>query len=122
MRHRKRIKKLSREKQPRELLLKGLASDIVLNGKAKTTLVKAKVVRSYVEKAITAAKKKDTRMGKKVIQKYLSKKAAILKTFKQVKTNEVLKKKTSGYTRVTKLPVRRGDSSKQAVIELLTNE
>ena len=53
MRHRNKNKILDRKKGPRELMLRNLASSILLYEKVKTTKAKAQAVRPLVEKLIT---------------------------------------------------------------------
>ena len=53
MRHRNKNKILDRKKAPREMMLRNLASSIIIYEKVKTTDAKAKTVRSLVEKMIT---------------------------------------------------------------------
>ena len=48
MRHRNKNKILDREKGPRELMLRNLASSIILYEKVKTTKAKAQAVRPLV--------------------------------------------------------------------------
>jgi len=56
MRHRNKNKILDRQKGPRELMLRNLASSILLYEKVKTTKAKAAAVRPLVEKMISSAK------------------------------------------------------------------
>lgn len=95
--------------------MKSLALSLVVNGKIKTTDAKARELRSFVEKMITAGKT-DTvathralgarigSVGAKKIIKDLSPKYA---------------KRAGGYTRITKLPARLSDGSLMAVIEFV---
>lgn len=116
MRHRDNTKILGREKAPREMMLRNLASSVLIYEKVKTTEAKAKVVRSLVEKAITAAKKGDLAARRKLIET-LPQKMAIKKSM------EVLGKRymgrDGGYTRITKLGTRPGDGASVVQIELV---
>jgi len=53
MRHRNTTKTLGRKKQSREMMLRNLASSVLIYEKVKTTETKAKVVKPIVEKMIT---------------------------------------------------------------------
>lgn len=79
MRHRNKNKILGRQKGPRELMLRNLASSIILYEKVKTTKAKAQAVRPLVERMITLSKTGDlvARRGliKTLLQKNSVKKA-----------------------------------------------
>ena len=57
MRHYKQGRSLGRERKVRTALLRGLARDLVLQGSITTTLAKAKEIRPFVERLVTASKK-----------------------------------------------------------------
>ncbi|MBU0637170.1 MAG: 50S ribosomal protein L17 [Patescibacteria group bacterium] len=116
MRHQKKAKKLDRKKEPRELMLRNLASSIIIYEKVKTTEAKAKVVRSMVEKVITVAKKGDLTARRKLIQ-ILPQKMAVKKTMEVLGTR--YKERSGGYTRIIKLGARKGDGAKIVQIELV---
>ena len=59
MRHRNTTKSLGRKVGPRKALMKSLAQNLILHEKIKTTEAKAKVLRPYVERMVTTAKKGD---------------------------------------------------------------
>lgn len=116
MRHQNKNKILDRQKGPRELMLRNLASSILLYEKVKTTEAKAKTVKPLVEKMITMAKIGDLKSRRQLIQVLLQKKAI-------KKSLEVLgaryKDRKGGYTRITKLVPRQGDGAKMVQIELV---
>ncbi len=116
MRHRNKNKILDREKAPRELMLRNLASSIILYEKVKTTRAKAAVVRPLVERCITASKAGDLSARRGLIKILLQKNAV-------KKSLEVLgvryKSRPGGYTRTTKLGPRRGDGAEMVQIELV---
>jgi large subunit ribosomal protein L17 len=88
---------------------------MILNGKIKTTMAKAKAIQGDLEHMITLAKKADIASRRRALA-YLDnqrKVADIL--FQQVGT--FFKTRTSGFTRITSLPARRGDNAKMARIE-----
>lgn len=118
MRHQKTNKKLGRKKEPRELMLRNLASSVLLYEKVRTTKVKAKVVRSLVEKIITTAKKGDLTARRKLIA-LLPQKNAVKKAM------DILGKryqhKNGGYVRITSIQNRQGDGAEMAQIELIDN-
>ncbi len=116
MRHRNKNKILGREKAPRELMLRNLASSIILYEKVKTTKAKAAAVRSLVERSITSSKAGDLHARRGLIKVLLQKNAV-------KKSLEVLgvryKTRPGGYTRTTKLGNRRGDGAEMVQIELV---
>ena len=116
MRHRNKNKILDRKKGPRELMLRNLASSILLYEKVKTTRAKAAAVRPLVEKMITSSKAGDLNARRGLIKVLLQKNAV-------KKTLEVLgvryKTRPGGYTRVIKLGTRAGDGAEMVQIELV---
>ena len=116
MRHRKKTKILGRKKQPRELMLRNLASSIFMYEKVKTTETKAKTVRSLVEKLITIAKKNDLTSKRRLI-KVLPQTLAVKKLIEVL--SKRYQKKSGGYTRIIKLGNRQGDGAKIVQIELV---
>jgi len=116
MRHRNKNKILDRKKGPRELMLRNLASSILLYEKVKTTRAKAAAVRPLVEKMITSAKAGDLTARRGLIKVLLQKNAV-------KKAIEVLgvryKSRPGGYTRTTKLGERQGDGAEMVQIELV---
>jgi len=116
MRHRNKNKILDRQKGPRELMLRNLASSILLYEKVKTTKAKAAAVRPLVEKMISSAKGGDLAARRGLIKVLLQKKAVS-------KSLEVLgvryKNRPGGYTRTIKLGTRPGDGAEVVQIELV---
>jgi large subunit ribosomal protein L17 len=116
MRHRVKVKKLDRKKAPREMMLRNLASSILIYEKVKTTETKAKVVKSLVEKMISVSKKGDLNARRKLIE-VLPQKMAVKKAMEVL--GERYKDREGGYTRIIKLGNRQGDGAKIVQIELV---
>ena len=116
MRHRVKKTTLGREKAPREMMLRNLASSILIYEKVKTTKAKAKAVRPIVEKLITTAKIGDLTARRKLIST-LPQKMAIKKAMEII--GKRYEKRDGGYTRIIKLPSRQGDGAEMAQIELV---
>ena len=116
MRHRNKNKILDRKKGPRELMLRNLASSIILYEKVKTTRAKAAAVRPLVEKLITTSKAGDLNARRNLLEVLLQKNAVL-------KAMEVLsvryKERNGGYTRTIKLGNRQGDGAEMVQIELV---
>jgi len=66
MRHRNKKKSLSRTSSHRKAMLSNMACSLILHKRIKTTLAKAKVLRSFVEPIITKSKN-DTTHSRRVI-------------------------------------------------------
>ncbi|MFH1745138.1 MAG: 50S ribosomal protein L17 [bacterium] len=116
MRHKVKGKKLDRKKAPREMMLKNLASSVIIYEKVKTTEAKAKAVKSLVEKIITISKKGDLTSRRKLIS-ILPQKMAIKKVIEVIASR--YKDRNGGYVRIVKLNQRIGDGAKIAQIELV---
>jgi large subunit ribosomal protein L17 len=116
MRHRHGYRKLGRTSSHRAALLKNLSISLIEHGKIETTVMKAKELRSYVEKLITIAGKGDSNAHKAVFAALQSKEAT--KTL----VNEIAPKyvdRAGGYTRIVRTRIRRGDATTMAFIELV---
>ena len=116
MRHQNKNYILDRKKGPRELMLRNLASSILIYEKVQTTKAKAKAVQGLVEKAVTLAKDGSLASTKELV--------AILPQRMAVKKSvEVLGKRfadrTGGYTRIVKVGARQGDGAEMVQIELV---
>lgn len=116
MRHRNKGKILDRKKAPREMMLRNLASSILLYEKVKTTEAKAKVVRTLVEHSITIAKVGDLAARRQLISS-LPQPLAIKKAMEVL--GERYKSRDGGYTRIVKLGTRVGDGAQMVQIELV---
>jgi len=116
MRHRNKKKILDRKKEPREMMLRNLASSVIIYEKVKTTQAKAKAVKPLVDKLITISKKGDLTARRKLID-FLPQKMAVKKAMEIL--GERYKQKKGGYTRIVKLGARQGDGAEIVQIELV---
>lgn len=116
MRHGNANKTLDRKKAPRELMLRNMASSIIIYEKVKTTEAKAKVVRSLVEKMITVAKA-GTLSARRELIATLPQENAVKKIIEVLAAR--YQDRQGGYTRITKLGTRQGDGAEMAMIELV---
>ena len=116
MRHRHGYRKLGRTSAHRKALLANLSISLIEHGKIETTAIKAKELRSYIEKLITIAGKSDSNAHRAVFAALQNKEAT--KTL----VNEIAPKyvdRAGGYTRITRTRIRRGDATPMAFIELV---
>lgn len=116
MRHQKKGKTLGRTKEPREALLRNLATSLIVYEKVKTTSAKAKLLRPFVEKLVTSAKK-DTLHNRRLALQTLYTEGSVKKLFEVL--GPKFKERPGGYTRITKLSPRTGDNAEMAVIEFV---
>lgn len=120
MRHRKKVAKLSRKNKHRKMMLRNLATDILKHGRVTTTVVKAKAVRSLVERLITYGKK-GTLAARRNALRYLTQKEVVYPLFNVIAP--FYQERNGGYTRILKLDkFRRGDNAQLAIIELVDYE
>lgn len=112
-RHGYKGRKLHRERDQREALIKGLADSLIKYETIETTLPKAKEVVPYVEKLITKAKKGDLHNRRQVISS-LQTLASAHKLVDEIAPK--LKGRVSGHLRITKTKMRRGDNAQLARI------
>ena len=117
MGHRDKVKKLGRTKAHRDAMLSNMAMSLFEHRVIKTTDAKAKALRPVVDRIITNAKK-ETLASKRLVAKTVHEKKVCKKLFDEILPN--LTDRISGYTRVIKLGVRRGDGAPISVVELLT--
>jgi len=113
MKHLKKKRKFSREKKQREALLKIMLGDLLIKRKMKTTLAKAKELKTIAEIAIGRMKDPQAlRFLKSKLPRNIS--AAIIR---EIASKTALRK--SGFTRITKCGARRSDSAQMAIIEII---
>lgn len=116
MRHGVKGKKLDRKKAPREMMLKNLASSVIIYEKVKTTEAKAKTVKPLLEKIISASIKGGL-SGRRELIKMLPQKMAVKKAMEVL--SDRYKTRNGGYSRITKLGKRLGDNAEIVQIELV---
>jgi len=115
-RHGYKGRKLHRERDQREALVKGLADSLVKYEAIETTLPKAKEVVPYVEKLITKAKKGDLHNRRQVLSS-LQTVASAHKLVDEIAPK--LQGRTSGHLRIVKTKLRRGDNAQLAKVSFV---
>jgi len=116
MRHHNTNRKFGRKKDERKMLMRSLSLALIQRKKITTTEAKAKELRPFVEKLITKGRDGSLAAQRLIVSRLGSKEGA------RKLMNDIApqyKKRTGGYTRITKLPRRSGDASKMAVIEFV---
>ena len=114
--HRIAGRKLSRYRDQRIALLRGLTVELILREKITTTLAKAKETRVVTEKLITHGKK-GTLHHRRLAMAQVPNKHAVKKVFDEVAPRYA--ERPGGYTRIIKLGPRQGDAAPMAMIELV---
>ncbi|MGJ4098752.1 50S ribosomal protein L17 [Corynebacterium macclintockiae] len=100
-------------------ILSNLAAQLIEHGAIKTTDAKAKLLRPYVEKIITKAKR-GTLADRRNVLKLIPNKEVVAYLF-----NELAPKfegRPGGYTRIIKLENRKGDNAPISQISLVTEQ
>jgi large subunit ribosomal protein L17 len=125
MRHQKHHASLGVTREHRESMLSNLAASLITHGRIKTTLTKARVLRPFIEKAITKAKhaagktdKKDAVHLRRLVLSDIRDEDAVTLLFNE--TYKEFSNRAGGYTRIYKLgPQRLGDAAEMALIEFV---
>ncbi|MBA2337342.1 MAG: 50S ribosomal protein L17 [Acidimicrobiia bacterium] len=97
-------------------ILANLASSLIEQERLTTTEAKAKLLRPYVEKIITKARRGDLH-ARRTVMRRITDPEVVTKLFDDVAPRYA--NRPGGYTRVVKLGPRRGDGAEMAVIELV---
>ena len=115
------ITKFGRARAQRQALLKSLADSLILNESIETTLPKAKVVARYTEKLITKAKKgKDSLHHRRIVVTGLNTVEAAHKLVDEIAPK--MSARNSGYLRVEKTGLRRGDRAQLAKVSFVGDQ
>ena len=115
--HRMGFNRLSRPADQRKALLRALTTEVIRHGRIRTTLVKAKALRKYVDHMITLAKRGTLHTRRQALS-FIYDKDLVASLFEQVP--ERYADRQGGYCRVIReeLP-RRGDCAQMAIVELV---
>tara|TARA_B100001769_G_scaffold272650_1_gene267428 strand:+ start:875 stop:1291 length:417 start_codon:yes stop_codon:yes gene_type:complete len=114
MRHRKSGRKLNRNSSHRKALMKNLAIAFIERELIKTTVPKAKELRSFVEPLITMAKDDSVANRRRAFNK-LRLDSAVNKLFTKIAVKS--KDRSGGYLRIIKAGFRPGDKADMAYVE-----
>jgi large subunit ribosomal protein L17 len=120
MRHRMSGRKLNRTSSHRKALFANMAAAIIKHEQIKTTLPKAKEMRSIVDRLITLGKRGDLHARRIAISRLHGDKALADKLFTTLADR--YRDRPGGYTRVVKAGFRYGDSAPMAILELVDRD
>jgi len=124
--HRRKGRKLKRTASHRKAVLSNLSVSLIKNKKLRTTLAKAKELRTFFESLVTKSRKayslKDSRKEYSVhlrreVNKFLNDREAVKTLFDEIAPKVI--ERHGGYTRVLKMGRRLGDAAEIAIIELV---
>lgn len=124
--HRRKGRKLSRTASHRKATLSNLSVSLIKHKKLRTTLAKAKELRSFFESLITKSRKayslRNSRKEYSVhlrreVNKFIKDREAIKTLFDEIAPKVI--DRHGGYLRVLKMGRRQGDSAEVAVVELV---
>jgi large subunit ribosomal protein L17 len=100
-------------------MLNNLATSLFEHGRIRTTLPKAKELRSVAERLISFAKRGDLHARRQVLRR-IQNKVVVSKLFDEIGPS--YSERNGGYTRVLKIGPRRGDSTEICLVELVGDE
>ncbi len=120
MRHRMSGRKLNRTSSHRKALFGNMAAALLKHEQIKTTLPKAKELRSVVDRLITLGKRGDLHARRIAISRLHGDNIIADKLFTTLADR--YRDRPGGYTRVIKAGFRYGDSAPMAVIELVERD
>lgn len=109
------LAKSSHQKQIVANLVKGL----IENGKVDTTVTKAKEASRFADRMVTLAKKGDESARRRAFS-FLNDKEAVTTLFENL--GERYEDRQGGYTRVHRLPPRKGDGAEMARLTFVENQ
>jgi len=97
-------------------IMVNMAISLFEHGRIKTTLPKAKLLRGFVDKLITIAKKDDLAARRQCLR-LLGNYKAVQRLFNEVSPR--MYERSSGFTRIIKYKNRPGDGAKLVIMELI---
>jgi len=114
-RHGYKGRKFGRETDQRRALIRSLSVSLIEHGSIETTLPKAKDLRPSVEKLVSKARKADLHNRRQIVSALNSVTAA----HKLVDQIAPAMQRTSGYLRIERTALRRGDNTQMARISFV---
>ena len=109
-------RKLGKTTAQRMAMLRQQVTDLLDKGRMETTVTRAKEIAPMAEKMITLGKAKDLASYRQALS-FITREDVAKKVFDEVAPKYA--DRNGGYTRITRIGVRRGDAAEIAVIELV---
>lgn len=116
MRHGNGLRKLNRTSSHRKAMFQNMMNSLIAHEAIKTTVPKAKELRSIIEPMITLAKV-DSVANRRLAFARLRDDASVAKLFNELGPR--FKARPGGYTRILKMGFRQGDNAPMAFVELV---
>lgn len=107
-------RQLNRSRKSRRALFRAQTRALAEYGQIKTTLAKAKALQPFVEKIMTLVKKDTLSARRAVLAKLANDKKTTAKLFAYIAS---VKARNSGFTKIVRLPKRKGDFAQMARFE-----
>ena len=109
-------RKLGKATDARMAMLSQQVNDFLALGRMETTVTRAKEIAPMAEKMITLGKAKDLNAYRQALA-FITREDVAKKVFDEIAPKYA--DRNGGYTRITRVGVRRGDAAETAVIELV---
>jgi large subunit ribosomal protein L17 len=119
MRHRKSGLKLGKTASHRQSMFKNMVTSLLKYDRIRTTDVKAKELRRWVDHVITLAKRGDLHARRQVMN-IVRDKSLVHELFEDAAAK--FSDRSGGYTRIVKIGRRAGDAAPLSLIELIGSE
>lgn len=116
MRHRVKKSTFNRDTKHRQAMLVNGVRHLLLHGALKTTRAKAKEYRRLTDKMIGKAQK-NTLASRRQLHEFFGKRDVVNALVEQIAP--LYKKRTSGFTTMSALGLRRGDNTEMVKLELI---
>jgi large subunit ribosomal protein L17 len=115
MRHLKSGRKLNRSSSHRRALFRNMVTSLLQHEHLQTTDAKAKELRRWVDRMVTLGKR-GTLHARRQALAFVRSRTVVAKLFDDIAPR--FSTRPGGYTRITKLGIRRGDAAPISLIEL----
>ncbi|MDR1217790.1 MAG: 50S ribosomal protein L17, partial [Oscillospiraceae bacterium] len=109
-------RKLGKATDQRRAMLRQQVTDFLDNGRMETTVARAKEIAPIAERMISLGKK-NTLASRRRALSFITREDVVTKVF--ATTAPGYSERNGGYTRLTRIGPRRGDSAEMAIIELV---
>lgn len=119
MRHAIKNRKLGRTSAHRTAMFRNALASLVLHGRIKTTLAKARELRPLAEKLVTRTRT-DSVHSRRLARRWLASRDHVKRLFDEVGPR--FEDRPGGYTRIVKLGPRPGDAAEMAFLEFVDYE
>ena len=119
MRHARGYRRLNRTPEHRKAMFANMAGSLIEHEQIKTTLPKAKELKSVVDKLVTLGKRGDLHARRQAAAR-LKQEALVAKLFDVLGPR--YQERQGGYVRVLKAGFRYGDMAPMAIVELVDRD